>query len=120
MLVATIFFFTEIPWKLRKNYLDKSAQKGNSSTLVQEIGESKEDFVKRQHVHQQEQASLEQQRKLSEAAWKERYKVFVWGGQNIGNLSEDEKKLLTNKKPNICGIIVTLWIFLVHFNGFAA
>lgn len=60
MLVATIFFFTEIPRTQWKNYLDKSASKENSSAVVQEKGESREDFVRRQHVHQQEQASLEQ------------------------------------------------------------
>jgi len=51
--------------------------------------------------------------------WNENYKKFVRGGENIGSLSLEEKKLLELKKPNQIGVIVSLIIFLFHFNGFA-
>lgn len=27
--------------------------------------------------------------------------------------------MLEKKKPNLCGVLICLWIFLIHFNGFA-
>ena len=51
--------------------------------------------------------------------WNEKYKQFKRGGADLGKINQEEKTLLINQKPNIIGIVVSLWIFLIHFNGFA-
>lgn len=44
MIIATIFFFTEIPWEMRKNYLKKTKVSNENQILARNHDETNEQF----------------------------------------------------------------------------
>lgn len=92
MFLGTLFLFTEIPREYRRGLQEGEDEEDDDDVTVEE---AEQDASIKKILHQDPD------------------KI------DYGTLDENEKDTLTRMKPNMKGVLVSLLIFLIHFNGFA-
>ena len=115
MMFGSLYFFTEIPRGLRCNYMKKNEIEDDSGDLVRQPGETNEHFRQRRREHP-DQAAAEREEEFADEAI---VNSFVARGCDLAHVTEEERRALERSKPPMAGVVVCLWIFLIHFNGFA-
>jgi ceroid-lipofuscinosis MFS transporter 7 len=93
MFLGTLFLFTEIPREYRRGLQEEDEEIDDDCTV--------------------EQDEIKQDSTLDAVLNQDPNKVDYAG------LDDEEKDTLLRLKPNMKGVLVSLLIFLIHFNGFA-
>ena len=93
MFLGTLFLFTEIPRQYRRGLQEEDEEIDDDCTV--------------------EQDEIRQDSTLDRVLNKDPNTV------DYAELDEEEKDTLLRLKPNMKGVLVSLLIFLIHFNGFA-
>lgn len=93
MFLGTVFFFTEIPREWRRG-------------LQQEEEEDEDDDVS-------VDSDAEVLKEIKDVLHQEPNKI------DYSKLDDEQKDALCRTKPNMKGVLISLLIFLIHFNGFA-
>lgn len=119
MFIGSVFFFTEIPRNLRVNYMSVAEIEDDTFHMEQGSDETEEQFRMRKHSEEQrillEKESLEKEEFENE----EIVNNFVARGSDLHHITEKERNALEHSAPPVSGVMLCLWIFLIHFNGFA-
>ena len=113
MFIASVFFFQEIPREQRINHM---ASEKKLSKVEQGIDEDRAAFEQRQANERREHL---EETEIHNADQDKVIEKFEQKGGLLETMTKEEEKALEHKKPNLIGVIVCFWIFLIHFNGFA-